>query len=190
MQNVLTSPPLKSPEPEPNPMFNVLIAYEDFDTGKNAKRTYDFLVEHLGDDCTFSSQMWKFDVLALPKLKEMAAHDAAEADIIIVSAHGTNDVPAEVKSWIEEWLGQKPHAIALVGLFDPDAYLRNLPRSYLADVAKRGGMEFFAQPGFWPGDEKRSASGAADPERSGKTLSVLAEMVQRDKDVSHWENNE
>src|SRR5262245_57788797 len=98
MQNTLTFPPLKSAERESAPTFNVVIAYEDFETGKNAKKTYDFLVEHLGHECEFSNQMWKFDVLALPKLKEMAARDAADADIIIISAHGTSELPPEVKS--------------------------------------------------------------------------------------------
>ena len=111
MQNTLTFPPLKSAEREAAPAFNVVIAYEDFETGKNAKKTYDFLVEHLGHECEFNNQMWKFDVLALPKLKEIAARDAAEADIIIIAAHGTCELPSEVKSWIDRWLREKPRAI-------------------------------------------------------------------------------
>ena len=50
---------------EINPTFNVVMAYEDFDTGKRAMRTYDYLVQHLGDECLFKNQMWKFDVLAV-----------------------------------------------------------------------------------------------------------------------------
>src|SRR5262245_65262142 len=103
MQNTLNFPSLRSTGGEGDLTFNVVIAYEDFETGKNAKKTYDFLVEHLGHECVFSNQMWKFDVLTLPKLKEMAISDAREADIIIISAHGNNDLPPQVKAWIEGW---------------------------------------------------------------------------------------
>src|SRR5437879_5938629 len=128
--------------------LNVVIVYEDFETGKQAKRTYDFLVENIGAECQFNNQMWKFEVLSIPKLREMAANDAAQADIVVVSCHGA-DLPNEVRSWIELWLAQKSHPIALVALFDgqhqPTEQVRHV-RAYLANVAKRGQMEFFAQP--------------------------------------------
>ena len=66
-------PPLDSQGSESNPEFSVVIVYEDFETGKDAKRTFDFLGEHLKDECHFTNQMWKFDVLNIPKLREMAA---------------------------------------------------------------------------------------------------------------------
>jgi len=45
------------------PIFNVVIAYEDFETGKTCEGTYDFLVNNLRHECRFENQMWKFDVL-------------------------------------------------------------------------------------------------------------------------------
>lgn len=190
MQNTLSFPPFKSPNTEDSSTFNVVIAYEDFETGKHAKKTYDFLVEHLGDECRFSNQMWKFDVLAVPKLREMAAKDAAAADIIIVSAHGTNEVSRELKAWTESWLKQQSHAIALVGLFDSQEYMDNPTRSYLADAARRAQIEFFSQPGAWPGMEGEEISSAADRERNNKTFSLLAGVVRQETDVSHWGINE
>ena len=132
-----------------SPCFDVVIAYEDFETGKHAKRTYDFLTEHLHHECTFTNQMWKFDVLAMPNLRQMAAQDAAQADIIIISCHGATALPAEVKAWIELWINEDSHPVALVALFDEN--LTDTPetqtmRSYLEQVAQRGMMEFFAQP--------------------------------------------
>src|SRR5437899_9600969 len=100
MQRTLLSPPLSSSDLEVNPTFNVLIAYEDFETGKHAKRTYDFLVENIGGDWNFSNQMWKFDVLLLPKLREIALDDAARADIIIIS-YLSSDLPDHIKSCVE-----------------------------------------------------------------------------------------
>src|SRR6516164_5216622 len=119
--HTLSLPALGSSDTEINPALNVVIAYEDLETGKRAMKTYDYLVEHLGDQCLFANQMWKFDVLAVAKLKEIAARDAAGADIIIVSAHEGNELPREVKSWVELWLGYKTRASALVGLFDAES---------------------------------------------------------------------
>src|ERR1043166_8014683 len=100
MQHTAFHSPIGSSDLEAEPVFNVVIAYEDFDTGKHAKETYDFLVSNLGHECRFANQMWKFDVLGIPKLREMTAKDALTADIIIVSCHGTHDLSPEVKAWI------------------------------------------------------------------------------------------
>src|SRR5437879_383897 len=154
MQRVLTSAPLGSSNLETNPSFNVVIAYEDVETGKHAKETYDFVVESLGPDCRCGNQMWKFEVLAIPKLRELAAKDAAMADLNIISCHGRADLPGDVKAWIELWLGEKGEVIALAALFDSaveQAEQARAIRAYLAEIARRGQMQFFAQPDEWPG---------------------------------------
>lgn len=188
MQNTLNFPPLRPAETESRTTFNVVIAYEDLETGKHAKKTYDFLQEHLGHEFEFSNQMWKFDVLSVPKLREMAAKDAVTADIIIVAAHGQSDLPKEVKAWIELWMPEKLQAIALVGLFDREECFDNPARSYLAGIADRASLEFFSQPGSLPrNDESISEIGAWE---KSKTFSVLAGMEQMDRNVSHWGINE
>src|SRR5881296_3929579 len=95
------SPPFDSSERDGKASFNVVIVYEDFETGKQAKRTVDFLAAQLKNDCSFTNKMWKSDVLNIPKLREMAAKDAAAADIVIISGRGRNPLAPEVKAWIE-----------------------------------------------------------------------------------------
>jgi len=73
--HTLSLPTFGSSETEVNSILNVVIAYEDLETGKRAMKTYDYMVEHLGDQCLFANQMWKFDVLAVPKLREIAAKE-------------------------------------------------------------------------------------------------------------------
>jgi hypothetical protein len=167
----------------------VLIAYEDFETGKNGKKTFDFLVNHLGEDFVFSNQMWKFDILSVPKLREMAAKDVAEADIIIVSAHGQSDLPDDVKAWIELWIKEKLQAVALVALFDREQFLDNPARSYLAGVASRANLEFFSQPATLPQSETFTPP-LTGFEHSDRTVSVLAGMETFNKDISRWGINE
>ena len=195
MRRSLTFPPLSSPTVEENPNFSVVMAYEDFETGKHAKKTYDFLAENLGNDCRLSNQMWKFDVLSLPKLREMAAKDAAQADVVIISCHGSSELPAQVTDWIEAWLAEKSNAIALVALFDSPAVDRSQAdaiRDYLAAVAKRGQMEFFAQPYDWPirrKEEPRIPLHHTSP-LDEDALSTLSGMVQQDLSFPRWGINE
>ena len=47
----------------------------------------------LGRDYDFTNQMWKFDILGNAKMREMAVKDAEEADLIIISTHGTENCP-------------------------------------------------------------------------------------------------
>ena len=187
MQHTLLYPPLSSSDLGSS--FNVVIAYEDFETGKHAKTTCDFLTENLGPDCHVNTQMWKFDVLGLAKLREMAAKDAASADIIIISCRGDNGLSAPLKAWIESWLEDKRSALALVALFDrPQDHLfqSRAVRDYLAEVARRGNMAFFAQPEepqaqFKPGDAFK---------RADRTSSALAGAVYRDHTLPRWGINE
>jgi hypothetical protein len=193
MQHTLTFTPAGSSEVESNPIFNVLIAYEDFETGKHAKETYDFLHEHLRRECTLTNQMWKFDVLSIPKLREIAVRDASTADIIIISSHG-EALPDHVRKWIESWLMGGTHALALVALFERTNDSMATPfsiRSYLVDVARRGGMEFFAQPDEWPGHNRLDGSiSLPTAVLNERTLSTLAGAVHREFPMPRWGINE
>jgi hypothetical protein len=190
--------PFGSSDLDIKPSFNVVIAYEDFDTGKSARRTYDYLSHHLGPDCQFNNEMWKFDVLGIPRLREVAAKDVRTADIIIISCHGAAPLPQELKSWIELWLSEEPTSIALVALLDSSAEIS--PRAkeildYLADVAKRGNMEFFAQPDRWPDRNQLTGSLQLLPPRAAnrreeKPLSPLTRFNYRVDGFPHWGINE
>ncbi len=195
MQHTLTLSTVPAEtQPEENPVFNVVIAYEDFETGKQAKRTYDFLVEHLGNDCSFSNQMWKFDVLSLPKLREIAVKDATAADIVIISCRG-DELPAHVKDWIESWLAEPRSTLALVALFDRssmEGITTGLVREYLAEVAKRGRMEFFVQPEDWTHATREDDGDSfhRKPEIGERALSTLAGVVRADYAYPRWGLNE
>jgi hypothetical protein len=193
MQHTLTCLPDSTPVVDLTPSFNVVIAYEDFETGKHAKKTYDFLVENIGGDWEFANQMWKFDVLSLPKLRDIAVEDAARADIIMISSRG-RELPEQVKSWIESWLPIAAGPLALVALFQhtrEDFAQRDAARKYLAEVARRGNMEFFAQPGDWRQTQPTEILSTTENSRlSDKALSTLAGVVQRDVSSPRWTPND
>src|SRR4051812_35855142 len=150
-------PPL---EVSPKPNFRVVIAYEDLAAGKNARHTYDYVAHQLGYDCQFTNEMWNFDVLGIPRLREMAARDAVHADMIIIACHGDRPLPDSLKSWIELWMSEEVNSIALVTLFDPahlSTPVARAIREYLAQVAQRANMEFFTQTG--PGPDHNHGGG-------------------------------
>jgi len=175
--------------------FNVVIAYEDFETGKQAKKACDFLTENLGPDCHVNNQMWKFDVLGLAKLREMAAKDAAAADIIIISCRGDNELPEPLKAWIELWLAEKGKALALVALLDrPQDHLfqSRAVRDYLAGVAKRANMAFFSQPESGLGESNMDEHFKLGDrsKRQDRASTALAGAVYRDHSLPRWGINE
>lgn len=197
MQHTLRHSPLGASGQEDSPSLNVVIAYEDFETAKQAKRTSDVLAENLRCECHFTNQMWKFGVLAHPKLREMAITDAAHADIIIVACRGGAELPAEVRSWLNQWMVSERRAMALVALFDCGAGDARNIRNYLAGLAEHTNTRFFAQPETSPGGEpleEETSPESAQPQRenelSNPTLSTTAGAVQRDFGFSHWGINE
>jgi len=179
-------------EPDIRPTLNVVILYEDFTAGKHAKETYDYLVHQLGHDFDFYNQMWKFDVLGIPKMRQMAVKDAAASDLIIISTHGVGELPAKVKSWVDAWMQNKGHARALVTLVDrpKDLFAEDTAiRSYLQEAAKRAGVAFFAQPDDWP-DLESDFSLEQIADRAQKTSVIMADLIHNNTAANHWGINE
>jgi hypothetical protein len=122
-------------------------AYEDSATGARADEFCQGLVRHLGRDCELTQQMWPLSELRLPQLRAIAAGEAARADLVIVSVHHSEALPAELTAWIELWVGQKGKRVTLLlALFDPVYQgVSASIRAYLAEAARKGQMEFLAQ---------------------------------------------
>jgi hypothetical protein len=131
------------------PTFRVVTVYEDFRTARQAKQAYEFLAANLTHEWQVTSQMWKFDLLRIPELRELAAEDALRADLIIVSCNGDRELPADVRAWIEMSLGSRTDAVALVALLDcppGQAERAQVTQAYLERIAQRAHLEFF----IWP----------------------------------------
>ena len=142
--------------------LNVLTLFEDLETGKRAKQIYDYLADHLGSGFTLNHQVWNLNVLAAPILRELAAKDASESDILVISLHGKRALSSEARSWLELWVGQRSAPIGLVALFDPDQRSCETAldtRRYLESIARTGRMDFFSEP-----HEGERESGSDGPE--------------------------
>jgi hypothetical protein len=128
---------------ESQPSIKVIIVYDHLDTAKRAEAIYERLAGSLhGSGFEFEQRLWRFDVLEDEGFCAEAALDAADADIVIVATNDDTELPKGVQNWLETSLKHHAGAAALVAL------LRNASTPlapYLKDVARRGGMDFFAQ---------------------------------------------
>jgi hypothetical protein len=139
-----------------NCTINVVIAFEDFTAGEHAEAFYEHLTEKLGREFEFTRYQWSFNLLKDPAVREVAAHDAAMADIVILASHGDAELPEAVDEWFQAWVGRNAGPMALVALFDQPAVCletRGELRSSLARIAQTGGMDFFAEPESSPNTE-------------------------------------
>ena len=132
--------------------FNVVVIYEDGPAGRRAKHFYDKLVHELEDECAFSLQLWSFQVLAIPELRESALESAAQADVVILSLHGKAGLPVDIREWIETWskliIGKGSALIALVDKSTTRNGTNASALAYLKGVAKRTEVDFFGHTFF------------------------------------------
>jgi len=124
-----------------------VIACEDSATGTRASQFCESLAKQLGQQRALSNQVWLLNELRVPRLCTIAASDAAEADVILISLHHTEAVPGELKSWVGQWLAiKKRRPRLLLALLDSACLgLSTSLRAYLDGVAKQGGMDYLVQ---------------------------------------------
>jgi hypothetical protein len=75
-----------------------------------------------------------------------------------------------------------------VGLFGNES-VDNPVRNHLADVARRAKIEFFCQPGIWPGTTGKRPATTRSWECDDKSFSFLSAAPEAPA-VSHWGINE
>jgi len=132
----------------------VSAAHEDFATGARADEFCQTLAKCLDGKCEIAKELWPLTELRTPKLRAIAAGEAAAADLVIVSVHHAEALPAEVLSWIDLWLKQKGRrTTVLAALFDP-IYLGSSSsmQAYLQEVTSRGHIEFVVRSEEKPED--------------------------------------
>ncbi|HEV2668443.1 MAG TPA: hypothetical protein VG324_26230, partial [Blastocatellia bacterium] len=78
---------------ETHPEFNVVLAYDEYAGGIRAKDFFDTLALDHGELFQFISHLWKFEVLREPLLFDVAARDAARADMIVLAILQSQERP-------------------------------------------------------------------------------------------------
>lgn len=173
----------------------VAIIYENIDAGCHARDVCDVVIKRLGHNYEYASDMWRFDVLKIRECRELAAQAAAQANVIMIATQSVSELPMDVKAWIELWLREEREIQALVGLCHRPhgRIVQNWPlRSYLAGVAERGQIAFFAEPDIWPEEEFRPGHMALEFRSEELPLAPMCFEGTSSRDISlgHWGLNE
>jgi hypothetical protein len=171
------------------------IIYENIEAGCHARDVCDVVTQRLGQNVEYAREMWRFDVLKIRECRELAAQAAAQANVIMIATQSVSELPVDVKAWIELWLREERELQALVGLCHrPDGRIvQNWPlRSYLAGVAERGQIAFFAEPDIWPEEAFRRGQMALEFRPEELPLATMSFEVTsiRDMSLEHWGLNE
>jgi hypothetical protein len=138
---------LDSSVPQIDLSVGVFIVYEDIAAGKRAKETCDILAENLGVDWKLRTQVANLKSFKIPRLRRVAAVEASKANIIVISSHDGPMCPG-VKQWIRMVVSRGTGPMALVSLFScprREARFATEQEAFLADMAKRAGMQFFSR---------------------------------------------
>ena len=152
----------------PEGSIKVVIAYDHLDTARRAEAVYERLAGRLSETFDFQQRLWRFDLLEEEALCAEAVRDAVNADIVIVAMKDDTHLPEGVRRWLESSLARDTAAAALVALLQRSS----APvKSCLQEIARRGGMDFFAQP--WEAEQTRPSASDA-PRLSAGPVPALA----------------
>jgi hypothetical protein len=170
------------------PPIHVFILYQDAPSGRRAMEVYQPLMLGLGNEFRFTQTMWKFDLLGIPNLADVAAAEMARADMIFVAISDPGNLSEPVKNWFEDSLPGEhcgPGALVLIhahGETDPASVEL---KKWLDEIARERRMEFFVN------------EGASLPEPSTLKLAFDAigesrheATVNRSAPPRHWGINE
>ena len=130
-------------------VLNVALVYQDAPTQQWAGQVRDLMAEVVGRDAVRCTE-WKIGDLVEPGVYWEGVAALAQADVIVVSLHEAERLPAAFYLWVNLWLQERCGLPgALVALIVPsqqsNPQAKNETRTYLSAVASQGGLECFLQ---------------------------------------------
>lgn len=139
--------------PEPGKDMLVVVACESAATAPRACA----LLKRVGREAGLSGRLiyswWTFTALGSAPLRQLAAEDAADADMLLITANEGPGLPEAVKSWIHQWAtggGTPSCSRVLVAWLEPDQTNQGGARavySELKHLAELGWLDFIANGG-------------------------------------------
>jgi hypothetical protein len=167
--------------------FLVTVMYEDHLTHDRARELCDSVLAQFWGVLDFDFSWWGFDLLQTPALLQAAAEAAARAQLIVVSAHAGQRLPAPAEAWVARWRALRTiKGGILAGLIGTVQERGTVPLTlYLSQVAREARMGFV--PRLAPGSAKAQP---LDRSASGQIFATLSRMLDPHASPSHWGINE
>ena len=128
--------------------FRIVIIYENVVSAARALRACEILRSEIPHDAPLEINVWKMSGLGDSGSRIPSATAAARADVVIVSASGTEEHPAHLPIWVDEWLSQSAAAgSALFTLLGNHATPGAISfASWLREKASPNGIDVFSHP--------------------------------------------
>jgi len=130
--------------------LRVVIVYEYAEAGARAREVLRRVSDRTELGLEMESDAWKFDWLQHPDLRDCAARQAAEADMILLAARDPDHLPDHIRDWIQNWLpSRQGNTAAFIAIFEDQDHPET-PASYracLVEMAGKGNADFFWQTG-------------------------------------------
>ena len=125
--------------------LNVAVVYQDAYTRQWAGRVRDLMAGVVGQDAIRCTE-WKISDLVEPRAYWEGVAALAHADVIVVSLHEADRLPAAFYLWVNLWLQERfVRPGVLVALLNPPEDSNSgaiETRRYLSAVANQGHLEF------------------------------------------------
>jgi hypothetical protein len=128
--------------------FRIVIIYENVVSAARALRACEVLRSEIPHDAALEINVWKMSGLGVSESRIPSASAAAHADVVIVSASGSEEQPAHLPIWVDEWLSQSAAAgSALFTLLGDHATPGAISfASWLREKTSSNGIDFFSHP--------------------------------------------
>ena len=175
--------------------LNVLLLYEDAVTGVRAKLLVDQLVEHVNLIVSFHLSLCRFDMLSIPALRQLDPEESLSSDILVIAAHGHDDLPQGVRAWLERWFARNPEGSRALALSLDDrargsSHANQIQHSLQA-AGSRAGVEVFSHFGETQYSELDSAI-AGIRYRAETTSMLMDEALHRSgsRSFRYWGIND
>ena len=176
--------------------LSVLLVYEDFTTGLQARLAFERVERRFESAADFKVDLWKLALLREPALLEEAVTEAARADLVFLSVHGRGGrLPALAHGWLGRWFercfGRPCALVVLLEALAGTAPAMNPASDSLRAAALAAGVDMFLCTAPPLQTERPSALDQLQPPPDGLPSLPLQSRSHLDSQpYSHWGINE
>lgn len=89
------------PVEESRTQIRGLLVYQNHELERWGKELWTDICRKLGENVSFAYSEWKFEMLAHPALREIAASEAMDAHFILLAVRGCDTLNPEVREWLD-----------------------------------------------------------------------------------------
>ena len=127
--------------------LRLFVVYDSEASNVEAVETSDFVEHELGSDILLDKSFWHGELLKTATLRDEAAREAAEADIILLALSEELEGSTEIRAWVDEWQLMRSKSGGLMAVV-PSASKKESTQSfidYLQEAALTMDMDFLCK---------------------------------------------